>query len=195
MEYQQLIALITFAFVSTVSPGPNNIMLMTSGANVGFMRTIPHMLGITFGFSLMVFLVGFGLMGLFTAYPVVQQSLRIVSMMYLVYLAFKIAKSKPMVSEASDYTPMTFMSAACFQWVNPKAWTMALTAISLYASSTAQQDILIVSLIFGLVNVPSVSLWTAAGKKLQTILQVPARIKIFNYCMAGLLIGSIIPMV
>ncbi len=195
MEYQQLTALITFAFVSTVSPGPNNIMLMTSGANVGFMRTIPHMLGITFGFSLMVFLVGFGLMGLFTAYPVVQQSLRIVSMMYLVYLAFKIAKSKPMVSEASDYTPMTFMSAACFQWVNPKAWTMALTAISLYASSTAQQDILIVSLIFGLVNVPSVSLWTAAGKKLQTILQVPARIKIFNYCMAGLLIGSIIPMV
>ncbi|QUM75775.1 LysE family translocator [Moritella sp. 24] len=195
MEYQQLIALITFAFVSTVSPGPNNIMLMTSGANVGFMRTIPHMLGITFGFSLMVFLVGFGLMGLFTAYPIIQQSLRIVSMMYLVYLAFKIAKSKSMTSEVSDYTPMTFMSAACFQWVNPKAWTMALTAISVYASSTAQQDILIVSLIFGCVNVPSVSLWTAAGKKLQTLLQVPARIKIFNYCMAGLLIGSIVPMV
>jgi len=195
MEYQQLIALITFAFVSTVSPGPNNIMLMTSGANVGFMRTIPHMLGITFGFSLMVFLVGFGLMGLFTAYPIIQQSLRIVSMMYLVYLAFKIAKSKSMTSEVSDYTPMTFMSAACFQWVNPKAWTMALTAISVYASSTAQQDILIVSFIFGCVNVPSVSLWTAAGKKLQTLLQVPARIKIFNYCMAGLLIGSIVPMV
>jgi len=144
---------------------------------------------------LMVFLVGFGLMGLFTAYPIIQQSLRIVSMMYLVYLAFKIAKSKSMTSEVSDYTPMTFMSAACFQWVNPKAWTMALTAISVYASSTAQQDILIVSFIFGCVNVPSVSLWTAAGKKLQTLLQVPARIKIFNYCMAGLLIGSIVPMV
>ena len=195
MEYQQLIALVTFSFVSTVSPGPNNIMLMTSGANVGFMRTIPHMLGITFGFSLMVFLVGFGLMGLFIAYPIIQQSLRIISMMYLVYLAFKIATSKPMTNKASNYSPMTFMSAASFQWINPKAWTMALTAISVYASSTAQQDILIVSLIFGLVNIPSVSLWAAAGKKLQTILQVPVRIKVFNYCMAGLLIGSIVPMI
>jgi len=194
MEYQQLIALITFAFVSTVSPGPNNIMLMTSGANVGFMRTIPHMLGITFGFSLMVALVGFGLMGVFTAYPVVQQGLRIVSMLYLLYLAVKIAKSKPMASEASDYRPMSFISAASFQWVNPKAWTMALTAISVYATSAEPQDILLVSLIFGLVNVPSVSLWTTAGKQLQGILQAPIKIKMFNYSMAGLLVFSIVPM-
>ncbi len=194
MEYQQLIALITFAFVSTVSPGPNNIMLMTSGANVGFMRTIPHMLGITFGFSLMVALVGFGLMGLFTAYPVVQQGLRIASMLYLLYLAVKIAKSKPMTNQASDYKPMSFLSAASFQWVNPKAWTMALTAISVYATSAEPQDILLVSLIFGLVNVPSVSLWTTAGKQLQGILQAPTKIKIFNYSMASLLVFSIVPM-
>ncbi|EDM67937.1 transporter, LysE family [Moritella sp. PE36] len=194
MEYQQLIALITFAFVSTVSPGPNNIMLMTSGANVGFMRTIPHMLGITFGFSLMVALVGFGLIGLFTAYPVVQQGLRIASMLYLLYLAVKIAKSKPMTNQASDYKPMSFLSAASFQWVNPKAWTMALTAISVYATSAEPQDILLVSLIFGLVNVPSVSLWTTAGKQLQGILQAPTKIKIFNYSMASLLVFSIVPM-
>ena len=194
MEYQQLIALITFAFVSTVSPGPNNIMLMTSGANVGFMRTIPHMLGITFGFSLMVALVGFGLMGLFTAYPIVQQGLRIASMLYLLYLAVKIAKSKPMTNQASDYKPMSFLSAASFQWVNPKAWTMALTAISVYATSADPQDILLVSLIFGLVNVPSVSLWTTAGKQLQGILQAPTKIKIFNYSMASLLVFSIVPM-
>jgi len=194
MEYQQLIALITFAFVSTVSPGPNNIMLMTSGANVGFMRTIPHMLGITFGFSLMVALVGFGLMGLFTAYPVIQQGLRIISMLYLVYLAVKIANSKPMANKKSDYRPMNFISAASFQWVNPKAWTMALTAISVYAASTEPQDVLLVSLIFGLVNVPSVSLWTTAGKQLQSILQAPTKIKIFNYSMAGLLALSIVPM-
>jgi len=194
MEYQQLIALITFAFVSTVSPGPNNIMLMTSGANVGFMRTIPHMLGITFGFSLMVALVGFGLMGLFTAYPVIQQGLRIISMLYLVYLAVKIANSKPMTNKKSDYRPMNFISAASFQWVNPKAWTMALTAISVYAASTEPQDVLLVSLIFGLVNVPSVSLWTTAGKQLQGILQAPTKIKIFNYSMAGLLALSIVPM-
>ena len=195
MEYQQLIALITFALVSTVSPGPNNIMLMASGANVGFMRTIPHMLGIIFGFSLMVALVGLGLMGLFTAYPVVQQSLRIASMLYLLYLAVKIAKSKPMTNQVSDYKPMSFLSAASFQWVNPKAWTMALTAISVYAASAELQDILLVSLIFGLVNVPSVSLWTTAGKQLQGILQAPAKIKVFNYSMAGLLVFSIVPMV
>lgn len=195
MEYQQLIALITFALVSTVSPGPNNIMLMASGANVGFMRTIPHMLGIIFGFSLMVALVGLGLMGLFTAYPVVQQSLRIASMLYLLYLAVKIAKSKPMTNDASDYKPMSFLSAASFQWVNPKAWTMALTAISVYAASAELQDILLVSLIFGLVNVPSVSLWTTAGKQLQGILQAPAKIKVFNYSMAGLLVFSIVPMI
>lgn len=194
MEYQQLIALITFAFVSTVSPGPNNIMLMTSGANVGFMRTIPHMFGITFGFSLMVALVGFGLMGLFTAYPVVQQGLRIASMLYLLYLAVKIAKSKAMTNQTSDYKPMSFLSAASFQWVNPKAWTMALTAISVYATSAEPQDILLVSLIFGLVNVPSVSLWTTAGKQLQGILQAPTKIKIFNYSMASLLVFSIVPM-
>lgn len=194
MEYQQLIALMTFAFVSTVSPGPNNIMLMTSGANVGFKRTIPHMLGITIGFSIMVILVGFGLMGLFTAYPTVQQILRIASMLYLLYLAIKIAKSKTITSAASDYRPMTFVSAAMFQWVNPKAWTMALTAISVYASSTAQQDILIVSLIFALVNLPSVSLWTTAGKKMQSSLQSPNRMKAFNYSMAGLLVASILPM-
>ena len=195
MEYQQLIALITFALVSTVSPGPNNIMLMASGANVGFMRTIPHMLGIIFGFSLMVALGGVGLMGLFTAYPVVQQSLRIASMLYLLYLAVKIAKSKPMTNDASDYKPMSFLSAASFQWVNPKAWTMALTAISVYAASAELQDILLVSLIFGLVNVPSVSLWTTAGKQLQGILQAPAKIKVFNYSMAGLLVLSIVPMI
>ena len=194
MEYQQLIALITFALVSTVSPGPNNIMLMTSGANVGFIRTIPHMLGITLGFSLMVVLVGFGVMGLFTAYPVVQQGLRIVSILYLVYLAAKIANSKPMTSAESDYRPMSFLSAASFQWVNPKAWTMALTAISVYAASAELPDILLVSLIFGLINIPSVSLWAIAGKQLQRILQAPNRIKMFNYCMAGLLVFSIVPM-
>jgi len=195
MEYQQLIPLITFSIVSSVSPGPNNIMLMTSGANVGFIRTIPHMLGITLGFSLMVVLVGFGLIELFTAYPIMQQSLRIASMLYLLYLAVKIAKSKPMTNDASDYKPMSFLSAASFQWVNPKAWTMALTAISVYAASAELRDILLVSLIFGLVNVPSVSLWTTAGKQLQGILQAPAKIKVFNYSMAGLLVLSIVPMI
>ena len=170
-------------------------MLMTSGANVGFIRTIPHMLGITLGFSLMVVLVGFGLIELFTAYPIMQQSLRIASMLYLLYLAVKIAKSKPMTNDASDYKPMSFLSAASFQWVNPKAWTMALTAISVYAASAELQDILLVSLIFGLVNVPSVSLWTTAGKQLQGILQAPAKIKVFNYSMAGLLVLSIVPMI
>ena len=135
MPLEQLSALALFAFVSTFTPGPNNIMLMTSGANVGFARTIPHMLGIALGFAAMLLLVGFGLMGIFNAYPVSHQILKYLSLTYLVYLAIKIALSgKAKSTEA--YKPMTFIGAASFQWVNPKGWSMALTAISVYSSGS-----------------------------------------------------------
>ncbi|NCO46246.1 MAG: LysE family translocator, partial [Vibrio sp.] len=110
MDYTQWWPLVAFAFVSTFSPGPNNIMLMTSGANVGFMRTIPHMLGVTFGFSIMVLLVGVGLTGLFHRYPMLQQGLQIACTIYLVYLAIKIALSNPSQGE-KQYQPMSFVSA------------------------------------------------------------------------------------
>lgn len=194
MELQQLFALFMFALISTASPGPNNIMLMTSGANIGFLRTIPHMLGVTFGFSFMVVLVGVGLMNLFSLYPILHQLLNVVCIAYLFYLAWKIARSQPNNNE-TIYQPMSFLAAANFQWVNPKAWTMAITAVSVYNTMANWHGIAIVSLMFALVNIPSVSLWTYAGQKLQIWLSNPLRVKWFNYSMAGLLAASVVPMV
>ncbi|MGO2497949.1 MAG: LysE family translocator [Vibrio litoralis] len=193
MDIQQLLALFTFVLVSTASPGPNNIMLMTSGANIGFLRTVPHMLGIVFGFSFMVLLVGVGLMGLFQLYPVLHQVLNIACISYLFYLALKIARAQP-GSQNAEYQPMSFFAAVNFQWINPKAWTMAITAVSVYNTLNNWQGVLIVSLMFGLVNMPSTTLWTYAGQKLQIWLNSPLRVKWFNYSMAGLLVLSIAPM-
>lgn len=113
MDYTLFGPLLAFAFVSTFSPGPNNIMLMTSGANVGFLRTIPHMLGITFGFSIMVLLVGVGLTELFQRYPLIQQGLQILCTLYLVYLAVKIALSRPS-KDGQEYQPMSLWRRRCF---------------------------------------------------------------------------------
>ncbi len=134
MELTHLLALTTFAFISSATPGPNNIMLMTSGANIGFTRTIPHMLGIILGFSLMILLVGLGLMQLFNALPALQTGLQWICFGYLFYLAFKIATSSAVKSDKESYQAMSFLAAANFQWVNPKAWSMALSAITLYSS-------------------------------------------------------------
>lgn len=191
MDYHHFAALVTFAFVSTVTPGPNNIMLMTSGANVGFWRTIPHMMGIIFGFSFMVILIGIGLVGIFQSYPILHQVLQVISIGYLVYLAFLIARSKPANSEQNDYQPMSFFSAACFQWVNPKGWTMAISTVSIYNTSADWTGIALIAIVFAIVNVPSVSIWTFAGKQLQSIIQQPEKMKWFNYGMAGLLLASL----
>ncbi|MGR5232820.1 LysE family translocator [Vibrio rotiferianus] len=194
MEYHQLGALALFAFVSTFTPGPNNIMLMTSGANVGFKRTIPHMLGITLGFAAMLILVGIGLMGLFHAYPITHSVLKILSLTYLLYLTYKIATSSK--TEVKDnYQPMSFLGAVAFQWVNPKGWSMALTAITVYSSGGSWLELALIAGIFCLANLPSVTFWTAAGMQLQRWLTTSKRIKSFNYSMAALLLLSTIPMI
>ncbi|KOE88420.1 amino acid transporter LysE [Vibrio alginolyticus] len=193
MDYTQWGPLIGFAFVSTFSPGPNNIMLMTSGANVGFVRTIPHMLGITFGFSLMLLLVGVGLTELFQRYSLLQQGLQITCMAYLVYLAIKIALSNP-AQNAEHYQPMSFVAAVLFQWFNPKGWSMALTAVSVYNQSASWAQLLLISLVFALVNIPSVSVWTAAGKQLSYWMNHPSYVRWFNGAMGALLLFSVVSM-
>ncbi|WGV98797.1 LysE family translocator [Vibrio sp. YMD68] len=193
MELEQLGALLLFAFVSTFTPGPNNIMLMTSGANVGFARTIPHMLGVSLGFAFMVILVGVGLMGVFTAYPISHQILKYVSLAYLIYLAAKIAMSGR-AKEVDDFKPLSFIAAASFQWVNPKGWSMALSAVTLFSSGGAWFELGIIATAFTLANIPSVSFWTIAGQKLQHWLITPVRIRSFNLSMALLLLISTVPM-
>lgn len=192
MTYDLIIALSWFAFVSSITPGPNNLMLMASGANFGFRRTIPHMLGVGIGFTVMIVLVGVGLMQVFDLYPVTHTALTIFSVLYLVWLAWKIANAAPPDAggEAAG-TPITFWQAALFQWVNPKAWTMALTAITVYAPDRSFTAVLLVALVFGIINLPSVSSWTLLGEQMTRWLTSPARLRAYNWTMAALLLASL----
>ena len=194
MEAEILAALAAFAFVSSVTPGPNNLMLLASGANFGIRRTVPHMLGIGIGFMVMIVLVGVGLMGLFDAVPASYTMLKVVAVIYLVWLAWKIATADaPRNSGVAKGRPLTFMQAAAFQWVNPKAWTMALTAITVYAPDRSLAAVLVVALVFGLINLPSVSSWAWLGVQMRRLLTSPGRLQAFNWTMAALLIASLWP--
>ena len=192
MQQTTLAALAAFAFVSSITPGPNNLMLMSSGANFGFRRTIPHALGVGIGFTLMIILVGIGLMGLFDLFPALSRALKVVSVAYLLWLAWKIANAgAPGDGESPRGRPMSFFQAALFQWVNPKAWSMALTAIALYAPDRNIAAVLFVAAIFGIINLPSTSLWALMGMALRGWLSNAWRLAAFNWTMAALLVGSL----
>ncbi len=193
MTYEILFALATFAFVSSITPGPNNLMLMASGANFGFRRTLPHMLGIGLGFVFMVVLVGAGLVGVFDAFPISYTILKILSVAYLLWLAWKIANAAPVDANGSKGTPMTFLQAAAFQWVNPKAWAMALTAVTVYTPDRTLWSVGIVAVVFGLINLPAVSSWTILGQQMARVLTNQRRLTIFNWTMAVLLVLSLYP--
>lgn len=193
MSSDVFLALVAFAFVSSITPGPNNLMLMASGANFGFRRTVPHMLGIGIGFGVMIVLVGLGLVRIFDAFPVTHLILTIVGILYLLWLAWKIAHASAPDSARAGARPFTFIQAALFQWVNPKAWQMALTAITLYAPDRSAVAILWVGLVFAIINLPSVSTWTVLGQQMQRILSSPARLRAFNRSMAALLVASLVP--
>ncbi len=193
MELELLTGLVAFSFVSSITPGPNNLMLMTSGANFGFRRTIPHMLGITMGFMFMVFLVGLGLAQLFDRYPVSHSVLKVLSVVYMTWLAWKIANSASPTKAESHGKPMTFLQAAAFQWVNPKAWAMALTAVTVYSPDDRLFSVGMVAIIFGLINGPCVSLWTVLGLQIRRFLTDPRRLRNFNWTMALLLMLSLFP--
>lgn len=193
MDQTLFSGLALFAFVSSITPGPNNMMLMASGANFGFRRTIPHMLGIGVGFTVMIVLVGLGLMQLFDALPVLHDILTVIGVAYLVWLAWKIAHADMPTTDGGSGRPMTFLQAALFQWVNPKAWQMGLTAITLYAPDRSWQAVALVAVFFGTINLPSVSTWTVLGQQLRRILSSRRRLQVFNWSMAALLLASLIP--
>ncbi|QFU74282.1 LysE family translocator [Halioglobus maricola] len=199
MSYELFAGLAMFSFVSSITPGPNNLMLMASGANFGLARSLPHMAGVALGFTAMIVLVGLGLLGLFDAYPVSYEILKVLSVVYLLYLAWKIATAgaTPGASESGEKagTPMTFIQAALFQWVNPKAWTMALTSLSVYAPSQDLTAVLLVAVVFGAINLPCISVWTLAGLQLQRLLTSRRRLLAFNLAMALLLVVSLYPVV
>lgn len=193
MSLELLTALVAFAFVTVITPGPNNLMLMASGANFGFRRSVPHMLGIGLGFPSMVFLVGIGVMQLFDLWPPSYLILKGLSVAYLLYLAWKIANAAPPKEASAEGRPLTFLQSAAFQWVNPKAWSMALSAITLYATSRDLAAVLWVAGSYVAVSVVSTTSWTVLGQQMRRLLKSPARLRVFNRVMAGLLVATLIP--
>jgi threonine/homoserine/homoserine lactone efflux protein len=193
MTYEQFAALIGFAFVTSITPGPNNMMLIASGANFGFRRTIPHMFGISLGHMAMTLIVGLGLAGIVHTEPRILDIMKWVSVAYLLWLAWKLAHAAAPGEVTTTGKPMTFFAAALFQWVNPKAWTMSLGAVSAYAVNPTPATVTTIAVVFAVINLPSVSVWTIAGQQLRQYLTSPARLAAFNWTMAGLLVLSLIP--
>ena len=193
MTHDILLALLAFAFSTSVTPGPNNMMLLASGANFGFRRTLPHMFGISIGHSFMVFLVGLGLAGVFKAEPRLVLMLKLGAVAYMLWLAWKIAHAAPPKEGRAGGKPFTFAQAAAFQWVNPKAWAMALTAVTVYAPGGDVATTALVAGVFASVNLPSVSVWAAAGQALRRWLAAAGRMRVFNITMAVLLVLSLWP--
>ncbi|MFJ4145506.1 LysE family translocator [Pseudomonas sp. NPDC089734] len=197
LSFDLLLAFALFAFVTSVTPGPNNMMLLASGVNFGFRRSLPHMAGISIGFFVLVVAVGLGLGGLFKAWPLLYTVLRYVGAAYLLYLAWKIATSGPASdTDENRSEPLGFLGAALFQWVNPKAWVMAIGAISTYTPMEGYfTNVLIISSVFALINLPSVGIWAGFGSLLRNVLRDPLRLRLFNGLMAILLVASLYPLI
>lgn len=192
MEYA---AIILFAIATCVTPGPNNTMIMTSGLNYGIRRSLPHFSGIILGFPVMVIAVGLGLSTIFEQYPILHTLLKLVGASYLTYLAYKIASAP--VTELSETVgkPFSFIQAAAFQWVNPKAWVLAVGATATYTvmGQDYATQVAIIAVIFLIFGAPCILLWLWFGSALKSLLQKPQSVRIFNYSMAALLIASLIP--
>lgn len=167
-------------------------MLLASGVNYGFRRTIPHLLGVSFGFTLMIVIVGAGIAELFESWPVAFKVLKILSVIYMLWLAWKIVNSGSPHSKTNDKKPMSFLQASLFQWINPKAWTMAIAAITIYTPNHDMKTVYVVALVFGLINLPSVGCYALMGQKLSGWLSHNHQLRIFNLVMATLLILSLV---
>lgn len=197
MPPDALIALCVFAFVSSITPGPNNLMLLASGMNFGFHDTIPHMLGISMGFFAMLVAVGFGLAEVFARFPAVYMVMKWLGAAYLLYLAWRIANAGVVQADERTATgkPLGLLGAALFQWVNPKAWAMAVSAYSIYVPPPVAWTLVVTAaVIFTLINLPCVSSWAMFGTVLRRWLKEPRYARVFNVVMALLLTATLWPM-
>jgi threonine/homoserine/homoserine lactone efflux protein len=195
MSQSLLIAFVMFAVVMFFTPGPNNIMLLSSGLTYGFRPTIPHIMGITVGFAFMIGAVGLGLGTIFIAYPVLQTVLKYAGVAYLVYLAAVIAMSEPVTPDQDNRRgPMTFWGAAMFQWVNAKRWVMVIGTITAYAAIAAYPwNIAIQVALSLLLGALSCTAWALFGSSLRPILSSRRAVRAFNIVMAVLLLASLYP--
>lgn len=192
-----VLAIALFAFSSGITPGPNNIMLMSSGVNFGIKPSLPHLAGICIGFPAMVLAIGLGLSTLFQSYPILHVAIKYIGITYLLYLAWLIANSSSKMEGKHTSRPLSFIQAAAFQWVNPKGWIMAVGAVATF--TTLEQpltgQVLTIASVFLSVAFPCAIVWLGFGVALKRLLKNQRQQKAFNITMALLLVLSIIPMI
>ena len=193
---ETLLPLLGFVVVQTFTPGPNNLMCLVSGANFGLRRTVPHIAGIAAGFPIMIVATGFGLGYLFDAWPILHDVLKYVAFAYLLWLAWRIANAgRPKTDNGAGARPLTFIEAAAFQWVNPKAWAIVFAAMALYTTAAGSKvfEIGLIAVLFGLVCFPNGVVWTLFGRAIAGFLEDDTRRRWFNIGMAVLLVVSVLP--
>jgi threonine/homoserine/homoserine lactone efflux protein len=193
---ETLLPLLGFVVVQTFTPGPNNLMCLVSGANFGLRRTVPHIAGIAAGFPIMIVATGFGLGYLFDAWPILHDVLKYVAFAYLLWLAWRIANAgRPKTDNGAGARPLTFVEAAAFQWVNPKAWAIVFAAMALYTTAAGNKvvEIGLIAVLFGLVCFPNGIVWTLFGRAIAGFLDNDTHRRWFNIGMAVLLVVSVLP--
>ncbi|WP_405404562.1 LysE family translocator [Paracoccus sp. Ld10] len=185
-----LIGLVGFAAVTTITPGPNNAMLMASGATVGLQGSWRHMAGIVLGFAAMVLVLGMGLAPALQSGPDLRRVMQAAGLAYVLWLAWKIARARPMQAGSAG-RPVGLWQAAAFQWVNPKAWAMVLAALATYGAALGGP--LPVAATFAVVGLPCHVLWVVAGARIARLIDAPERLRLFNIAMAGVMVLSMLP--
>ncbi|MCA0399557.1 MAG: LysE family translocator [Proteobacteria bacterium] len=194
MPLELMVAFVGFAFASSITPGPNNMMLMASGMNFGFRRTAAHFWGVQIGFTAMMIAVGLGLGQVFERYPMAYTALKIAGGLYMLHLAWKIATSGPVDGEREVGTPIGFWEAAAFQWVNGKAWVMVVGAVAAYTvPSDYTASLFMITFLYIFVGAPCSIAWITLGALMRNILREPRAVRIFNVTMAVLLVASLWP--
>ena len=195
MSWEVFLALLAFSFVASATPGPNTLMLLASGVNFGLARTVPHIIGIAFGFGSLLLATGFGVGQLLEASPRLHLVMKVASAAYLIWLAWKIGSARAIGSRESGGQPLTVLQAASFQWVNPKAWAVGVSAMSLYTNSESYTtSALLVVAAFMLVLTPAALIWCGMGTSLRGYFADPVRLKWFNISMGVVLVLSLWPM-
>jgi threonine/homoserine/homoserine lactone efflux protein len=197
MSFEQILAFAVFVVVTAITPGPNNVMLTATGANVGIRRGLPHLFGVTFGFALMMFLVAAGAGSALLANPSFMQVIRYVGIATLLWLAWKIATSGAPESTGGA-RPVSFLEAAVFQWVNPKAWLMCGAAVSGYLQTEsvgALPQATIFSALFIVLGLPCSAAWLGFGAALSRLLGSQRALRRFNVAMGLVLAASVVLLV
>ncbi len=193
LELSTLIAVAGFSFATSASPGPNTLLLASSGARFGLKRTLPHMFGVNIGILIMMLAGAIGAGTVFQYFPSLQLIMKLLCTSYLLYLAWKISSCHTDCTDTGESRPISFIQAIGIQWLNPKVWMMALTAMSVFPAAGSGSDYLesalLVALVMTVINLPSITIWAVFGSMMRRILHTPKQQQYFNWGM-GLLTAA-----